>query len=108
MPSAVKESKPSASATLTTRGVKARYSSLHPASVEKVASVVMRTGIRRTLRFFSFSTRALSPATIAPVLARILREPPTMKRKAMILIPPLNPLLIEVKKSRNSVGFCAT
>ena len=108
MPNAVRESKPNASATLTTSGVKARYSSLQPAKVEKVASVVIRTGISKMLWLRIFLTNVLRPATIAPVLARMFSEPPTINRKAIMVIPPLKPLLMEVKKSIKPVGFCAT
>ena len=105
MPKAVIESKPRARATLTTSGVKAKYSSLQPASVEKVASVVISTGMSKMLWLRIFFTKVLKPAIMAPVLAKIFKEPPTMNRKAMMLIPPLKPLFTTVKKSIKPVGF---
>ena len=68
----------------------------------------MSTGISRMLWLRIFFTSVLRPATIAPVFAKIFSEPPTMKRKAIIVMPPLKPLLMDVKKSKKPVGFCAT
>ena len=36
---------------------------------------------------------------MAPVLGRMFNEPPTINRKAIMVMPPLKPLLMEVKKS---------
>ncbi len=38
--------------------------------------------------------------------SKMFNDPPTINKKAIILIPPLKPLLMEVKKSKKPVGFC--